>query len=170
MCDVCVADAALAATRCGSVKCKAFQEGEEVRWSEAPSVPVKRWPGPQPYRKQRPMRGHRPLLRRPAPSVYVRARGKGSEFKPAEYQIRIGEQDWPKKWTKTDDLANPMGLYGFDVKWRFVPKPVRDWVLGLRKMPAEIELRSTPAARRIQALKPTRRFPGRRRVRRAAQK
>jgi hypothetical protein len=78
----------------------------------------------------------------------VRARGKGSELKPAEYQIRIGQREWPKKWTKTDDLARPMGLYGFDVRWKFVPKIVRDWVLGLRKMPTEQEIMTAPERRR----------------------
>jgi len=79
--------------------------------------------------------------RNPTPSVCVRAMGKSAEYKPAKYQIRLSCLPWPKKWTKTKDLAGSMCHYGLDVRWDAVPKPVRDWVLGKRaKPPSEREL------------------------------
>lgn len=147
MCDVCIGEAALATTRCKSNKCAAFEDGYMVEWAGwAPNIPLKDHPRFRGIRRSGPrMKNHK--LRRafdkiPPPAVHVRARGKGPEWKPARYQIRLDGQPWPKEWTKTKDLAGTMGWYGFDVKWKYAPKLVQEWVLGKRlKAPTEEEIK-----------------------------
>ncbi len=135
MCNVCIADQALAVTTCGKTTCVAFQEGYRVTWSDGPKRVVLRL-----HRKTR-AKGSKTMDFKEPATVFVRAQGKGSECKPAEYQIRREFERWPKTWTKTNDLAGPMGSYGFDVKWKYVPKPVQEYVLGQRdKLPTEKEL------------------------------
>jgi hypothetical protein len=147
MCDVCVAESAL--SRGGAV----------IRWSDAP---------------------------RNIPVVHVIATGKGAEFKPARFRVRLtcaslaevavnrerkklglkrGElapkcvqkkmvgvllrlvkRDQDRaKWStpmRTADLAGAMSQYGFDTPWRFVPKLVKAWLRGERKMPTVAELKA----------------------------
>ena len=59
----------------------------------------------------------------------VRAEGKGPEFKPCRYMVRRPGEPWPAQWTETKDLAGSMMHWGFDVKWPYVPKPVRLYLL-----------------------------------------
>ena len=113
MCNVCVASAVLETTRCKDNQCPAFRSGYEIRW-----------------------RSHK------TPGIWVRARGKGAEFQPAEYQITTKNHKWPKHWRKTKDLAGTMGAFGFDVKWKYVPSKVKRWINGKGMLPTEKELRS----------------------------
>lgn len=63
-------------------------------------------------------------------TTYVRARGDGVEFSPAEYQYRKEGQEWPSRWTHTKDLAGALGRLGFDVQWDSVPDKMKTWLLG----------------------------------------
>jgi len=162
MCDVCVAEEALAAGRCRTDKCVAYRKGAEITWHDSPPAITKpKWRTPKMNRlekirlqwRRRVSSAKRKAIakkmlnrvshddRNPTPSVCVRAIGRCAEFKPAKYQIRLSCLPWSKKWTKTEDLAGSMCHYGLDVRWDSVPKPVRDWVLGKRaKPPSEREL------------------------------
>jgi hypothetical protein len=164
MCGTCVAERALWAGRCKDDKCKAFLEGEQIRWSDAPApVANPKWHRPSALEKvalkarkrwrkrwsavARKKIAARMLNRIPpewsAVAVCVRTTGKGAEFKSARYQLRLSAQrKWPQRWSGTKDLAGSMGLYGLDVRWDAVPKPVQDWVRGVRaNAPSEPELR-----------------------------
>lgn len=151
MCDVCVAERALWSTRCGRKKCMAYEEGALFAMSEAPRIPssahpyfgrIRPWRGQRATRKAR----FRQTSLHAAPGICVRARGKG-RVRAAEsagsYQIKLEWKLWPKEWTRTRDLAGSMGLYGLDVKWRFMPRIVKNWVLGRRKMPTEAEIKAS---------------------------
>ena len=142
MCNVCVADQALAATACGNDKCVAFRDGYEIAWRDAPmtKAPKKK------VTKGKAVMVNLESVRPFQPAVYVRARGKGSECQPAEYQIRLGGRSWPKKWTKTKDLAGDMGMYGLDVCWDIVPQIVRDWAQRKRE--------TMPTLKEIEAARP----------------
>jgi len=162
MCDVCVAEEALAAGRCRTDQCVAYRKGAEITWHDSPPAIAKpKWRTPKMGRLEKLRLKWRRTVsaakrkaiakkmlnrvshddRNPTPSVCVRAMGKSAEYKPAKYQIRLSCLPWPKKWTKTKDLAGSMCHYGLDVRWDAVPKPVRDWVLGKRaKPPSEREL------------------------------
>lgn len=67
--------------------------------------------------------------------VYVRAKGKRAEFAPASFQVRRPRGRWSKP-IQTTDLAGSMGRFGFDVKWRCVPRSVRRWLQGEARRPA----------------------------------
>jgi hypothetical protein len=56
---------------------------------------------------------------RPGVVVYVQAKGRHAEFKPARYRIRRKGGRW-SRWAKTNDLAGVMATYCFDVKWQFL--------------------------------------------------
>lgn len=144
MCNVCVADQALATTACGNVKCMAFAEGHAVAWTTAPTIDFKkalsslRAPGRRRSEKNRTRRRKVPRSRASArdsalalglqerPTVFVRARGKGAEVR-GEFQVRRQGSGWPKEWQKTDDVAGAMAMYGLDIKWKYVPKLVQAW-------------------------------------------
>jgi len=145
MCQVCVADSALAVSSCRKDSCAAFVRGHEIVWEDAPPPKV-------PHHRRSRRRSTAKLminpaafgLRGPMAKVFVRARGKSSEGQPARYQIRLPHEGWPKEWTRTAkgrDLASSMSLYGFDVKWQHVPAPMQRWVLGKSpSKPTEEEL------------------------------
>lgn len=67
--------------------------------------------------------------------VYVRARGKHAEFSSATFQVRRPRGRWSKP-VRTKDLAGTMGRFGFDVKWKHVPRAVRRWLQGKARRPA----------------------------------
>lgn len=74
-------------------------------------------------------------------TVQVRAHGESEG--PSTYQIRRKGERWPSTWSKSNDLAGTMGMFGFDVKWRYVSLIVRQWIDGKTKhKPTEYELRS----------------------------
>lgn len=140
MCDVCIAGLALRATRCRSRKCMAYQDGAILANDDAPRIPWQNVPSLK-FLIGSPGGTAMGKSLRPAPAIFVRATGKGPEFKPCRYQLRLDDQEWPEKWTYTKDLAGSMGLYGLDVKWRCKGRLVQDWVRGKRKCPTEQELR-----------------------------
>ena len=72
-------------------------------------------------------------------TVEVRARGKGAEITPAEYQLRLVGEPWPRTWTKTKDLAGDMACFGFGVKYRSMPKEVKAWLLGKGPKPHVVD-------------------------------
>lgn len=159
MCNVCVAENALAMTSCRKNTCASLQRGYEIRWDAGPDLTDKQFDPEGAKRRWKVMKDQPPLPKkkrgkmvnhcyRNKPMVFVRARGKGSEFKPAEYQIRLSHQQWPAKWVKTKDLAGSMSTYGLEVKWDCVPKVVQDAILRKRPWPSEGELRKASAKRR----------------------
>lgn len=151
MCNVCVAEQALYVASCGKAKCPAMERGFEVLWDEGPSLRLDQ-ENPKLARRVRALdkkmmsSGHKrkaPLadnVNKAHPRVFVRAHGLSSEFRPARYQLRLQNDQWPKKWVKTKDLAGSLGHYGLDVRWKWVPKAVKDWTLRKHKMPTEAEL------------------------------
>jgi hypothetical protein len=77
--------------------------------------------------------------------ILFRAHGQGRKDKngesPAVYTI-MREGETKPAVHRTACLANIAGLYGFDVRWPYVPKPVRDFALGKRKLPTVREMRA----------------------------
>lgn len=151
MCDVCVAEMALWTSHCKDKKCMAFEEGYLIDWSDAPEVKGSSTP-----RGKAHLETLKRLKRRPgkwdmihgtysAPGVRIRAKGKGAEDKGrGRFQIKLDGEKWPKAWvklTRKECLADVVVQYGFDTKWKFVSKPVQQWILGQRKMPDLAELR-----------------------------
>lgn len=159
MCNVCVAENALAMTNCKKNTCAAFQRGYEIRWDEGPDLTLaqfdpkgevrrKKWRTrmrPIPKKKRGKLANH---CNRNKPMIFVRARGKGAEFKAAQYQLRLPYDQWPKKWVSSKDLAGSMSLYGLDVKWDCIPKAVKDALLRKGPLPSDGELRAAQAKRR----------------------
>ncbi len=166
MCEVCVAESALAMTECKKNTCASLQRGYEIRWDGAPDLTLEQL-SPERAARLKKQRKRHPRLRKKVrgklanrlnvakPMLFVRARGKGSEFKSAEYQIRLPYELWPKNWVKTKDLAGSMSLYGLGVKWECVSKEVQKWILRKRKMSTERELRAIIAKRRKGDRKPS---------------
>lgn len=158
MCETCVAESALAMTSCRKNSCASLQQGYEIRWDAGPDLTREQLDpeGAARVKSMRLPKGLRKKIRgklanrcnMAKPMLFVRARGDGSEFKAAEYQIRLPYELWPKTWTATKDLAGSMSLYGLGVKWECVPKAVQNWILRKRKMPRERELRALIAKRR----------------------
>lgn len=146
MCDVCVAERALWTTRCKDKQCMAFHDGDLIEWSDAPKVKGAMTPRGKEHLKTVKRMKRRPgkysiihaIL--PAPGIRIRATGGGAEFKRCKVQLKLDWEAWPKKWEKTIDLAGFVCHYGLDTKWKFVPKPVQNWVLGKRGKPSVQEL------------------------------
>lgn len=134
MCMTCVADEALAVSRCKSPNCPAWAMGYQV-------VCTPDNPTPNKWKRGKRRKNGRILIRRArgvpqVVSCFVRAVGKASEFEPAKFQVRGAREKWGKTWMKTNDLAGAMAAYGFDVTWRFMPPEVQEWLLGKRAMPS----------------------------------
>lgn len=145
MCEVCVAENALSVAACGRGSCPAWTVGHEIMWRDAPAPAVP--PSPGRRRRMSPKtrarfarlmnspdsfgrRGvHEDLTRA---RIFVRARGKCAEGKPARYQMRLPGEPWPKAFVRTSDLARDMATFGLEVKWKHVPAAVQDWVLRKR--------------------------------------
>lgn len=164
MCNVCVADAALATARCGKKDCVAFEEGHQITWPNGPrtKAPTSRakWKGRVFAHSSRSVE---------RATVFVRARGRDAEGR-ADFQLRRPHAPWPTTWQTTDSLASAVAMYGLDIRWgKHVPKPVQQWVTGqTAEMPTLdvlYELREQQRARR-RCVAPPRRL----RVRRSAPK
>jgi len=144
MCNVCVAEQALATTACGKANCVALGDGFQVAWTTAPTIDFKKALSSL-YSRSSLLSGRRRVKSKRArrrgvsirasvfafgllecPTVFVRARGKGAETR-GEFQVRRQGGAWPKEWQKTDDVAGAMAMYGLDIKWKYVPKLVQDW-------------------------------------------
>jgi len=127
VCNACVASEALDAGACLSncnARCKTARIGHIIDWRDGGARGI-----PKKMQKCVPFR------------VAVRARGKGAEFRSAEYQVRRPGSRW-SKWRKTKDLAGAMGDLGLDKPWPLVPTPMKDYVHNRRRSPpteAEIE-------------------------------
>lgn len=146
MCDVCVAERALWATRCKNKDCMSLHEGNLIQWHDAPRVKGSMTPRGKSHletlrkMKRRPGKWDITKAILPAPGIRIRAVGGGPEFKPCKVQLKLDGETWPRKWEKTQDLAGFVNHYGLDSKWKFVPKAVQDWVLGKRGKPSVQEL------------------------------
>lgn len=71
-----------------------------------------------------------------APEVVleVEAVGEHAESSPARLRVRKKGGEW-SPWCDTADLAGAMLQLGTDVKWRWVPEPVRAWLSGTGSLP-----------------------------------
>lgn len=72
-------------------------------------------------------------------SIEVEAESEGAEFKPARFRFRRPKEAWTP-WQQSDDLAGSLGALGTDVKWEFVPEPMRRWVVGTGPLSAVLAL------------------------------
>jgi hypothetical protein len=67
-------------------------------------------------------------------SLEVEAVGEQAETAPAKVRMRKTGGEW-SAWFDTSDLAGTMLRLGTDVKWRWVPTPVREWLTGAGEFP-----------------------------------
>jgi hypothetical protein len=72
----------------------------------------------------------------PDVALEAEAEGKEAEFSPARIRLRKPGQEW-SRWFYTKDLAATMLRIGTDVKWKYVPAPVQDWLTGSGDFPFE---------------------------------
>lgn len=167
MCDVCVAENALSATACGKETCNAYRDGHRIAWSTAPHIDFKKALATTrvasgPRSRRRPKHRQKTTSRTLAllfglperATLYVRARGgrgrRGAEGR-GEFQIRREGEGWSKEWQTTDDLAGAMGMYGLDVKWKYVPKSVQEWATYQTKPMPTLEALNEALDARIAA-------------------
>jgi len=71
-----------------------------------------------------------------APNITLEAEtvGEKAEATPAKIRIRKPGGEW-SAWFDTSDLAATMIRLGTDVKWGWVPVPVREWLTGAGPFP-----------------------------------
>lgn len=134
LCDTCEATAALETSCCKNDHCHLWRTGYRKEWRSGPMI--RQVVG----KELKHLVNDVPRIF--FPEIYIRAKGKGAEFKPTQFQIRRGWDPWPKTWIKSKDLAGSMSRLDIDMKWDCVSGPMKDYVLGHRdRLPSSAELK-----------------------------